>query len=34
MTPSCQSYRSVAKEYEEMYRKYDMGNIRLKHYLG
>lgn len=34
MTPSRQSYASVAKEYTEMYKKYDMGNIKLEHYLG
>ena len=33
MTPSRQSYASVAKEYAEMYYKYDMENIKLNHYL-
>lgn len=33
MTPSRQSYASVAKEYTEMYNKYNLGSIQLKHYL-
>lgn len=33
MTPSQQSYKAVSREYIEMYQKYNMQDIRLKHYL-